>query len=273
MESEVKNIKEGIVFAAHNLMRGVWLDALIRYYKNLKEEEGLSVFCIQENVIQNGVAHIDKISRSLGANYKNYFFNEFPSPGIIYDSDMLDCVDQFSIKLPEKKEYSRMAKIVASEKRPMQRYAAVARLRMRGSEPFTVVSLHLTAFGGNKLRQRQMAAIQEELGKRDISKRLVICGDTNLFAWTKMMHRRAISSALKFFNVKDPLGHEPTYYFSRLYGKAKWIQKVPSWMGKIGIDMPRHYDIVASELPFFKYGKVTTPESDHDLVWARYDVS
>lgn len=267
------DVKKGLVFATHNLMRGLWLDALIKYYKVLKEEEGLNVFCIQENVVEDGVAHVEKISKALGENYKSYFVEDFPSPAIIYDSGILEHIDSFSIKLPKQKAYSKFARIAASEKIPVQRYAVAVRLRLPAEEPFTVVSLHLTAFGGNKMRQKQIAAIREELKKRGIEKRLVICGDTNLFAWTKMMHRRALNSTLKLLNVVDPLHREPTYYFSRIYRKTRWALRVPYYLGKIGIDMPRHYDLVASGLPFLKYGKVTTPESDHDLVWARYDVS
>jgi hypothetical protein len=40
-------------------------------------------------------------------------------------------------------------------------------------------------------------------------------------------------------------------------------------LGKLGIDMPRRYYVVCANLPVAERGQVVTPDSDHDLVWAR----
>ncbi|MDX1608126.1 MAG: hypothetical protein R3251_02870 [Candidatus Spechtbacterales bacterium] len=267
------SLEKGIKVASHNIMRGFWLDKLIEYYKKLKADDHLAVLCIQENVTEKGIAHVERISEELGNGYRSYYIEEFPSTAIMHDSSMLERIETFSIKLPKLKKYSWFVKLMSMEEAPLQRYAIATRLQAPGGEPFTVVNMHLTAWGGNKIRYAQLNAIQKELKRRGISERIIMCGDTNLFAWTKMMQRKVLDSTLEMLKVQNPLKHEPTYYFSRIYKKARWAFRVPHYLGKIGIDLPRHYDFVVSEMPYLNYGKVTTPESDHDLVWAKYDIS
>jgi hypothetical protein len=39
-------------------------------------------------------------------------------------------------------------------------------------------------------------------------------------------------------------------------------------LGKMGLDLPRRYDVVCTSVPVLRRGQVVTPDSDHDLVWA-----
>jgi hypothetical protein len=47
---------------------------------------------------------------------------------------------------------------------------------------FAVVNLHLDAMGENAHRIGQLHALARELGRRGLARRLVACGDTNMFS-------------------------------------------------------------------------------------------
>jgi hypothetical protein len=40
-------------------------------------------------------------------------------------------------------------------------------------------------------------------------------------------------------------------------------------IARSGLDVPGRFDVVCTDLPTEAHGRVETPESDHDLVWAR----
>ena len=72
---------------------------------------------------------------------------------------------------------------------------------------------------------------------------------------------------LAALGAEDP-GTAPTHYFAR-QNEPKVPHRVGVLLGKLGIDLPRRYDVVCTNLPVSARGQVATPDSDHDLVWAR----
>jgi hypothetical protein len=50
-------------------------------------------------------------------------------------------------------------------------------------------------------------------------------------------------------------------------------QRVARALGKLRLDLPRRYDVICSNLTPLARGQVATPDSDHDLLWGRFDVS
>ena len=44
-------------------------------------------------------------------------------------------------------------------------------------------------------------------------------------------------------------------------------------LGRVGLDLPRRYDVVCTNLSALARGQLRTPASDHDLLWARVSCS
>ena len=41
-------------------------------------------------------------------------------------------------------------------------------------------------------------------------------------------------------------------------------------LGRLGLDAPRRYDVLASDVACDRAGYLRTPESDHDALWGAY---
>ena len=59
-----------------------------------------------------------------------------------------------------------------------------------------------------------------------------------------------------------------THFFAR-QNEPKLLHRLGVLLGKLRLDLPRRYDVVCANLPAIRRGQVTTPDSDHDLVWAQ----
>ena len=61
----------------------------------------------------------------------------------------------------------------------------------------------------------------------------------------------------------------PTHFFARA-DEPKFGHQLAVMVGRLGLDLPRRYDVVcAAPRAVEAHGRVRTPGSDHDCVWAR----
>jgi len=79
-----------------------------------------------------------------------------------------------------------------------------------------------------------------------------------------------LPASLAAFGASDP-ETRPTHWFAR-QNEGKFIHQTGVLLGKLGIDLPRRYDVICTNLPVSARGQVATPDSDHDLVWARIGI-
>ncbi len=254
------------VVATHNLMHGLRLPALIDSYRRLRAERGLDLLCVQENA-SNGVAmHASVIADALGANYAHMCDARFERLAIVYDQERVECVEAALVPLPRLDRLSVFERLYIVGGKTEQKYAQVAKLRPRDGEAIVAANFHLDTAGTNEHRGRQMAAIADALRGR--GERVVACGDTNAFSWRRQVCAlRAVLSPLAELGAEDP-DTSPTHYFARA-NEPKLIHKLGVLAGKLGLDLPGRYDVVCTNGEVSERGQVVTPDSDHDLVWAR----
>jgi endonuclease/exonuclease/phosphatase family metal-dependent hydrolase len=193
---------------------------------------------------------------------------------VVYDERKVSVREEALLPLPKLKSLSRFAALYMLDKDPEQKYALVCTVTPHGGDPFTLVNFHLDAAGGNKHRQEQLAAVTTALVARDLHRRLVAVGDTNVFTLRASKHRRAyeeLLSPLAELGAVDPESR-PTHFFARARDR-KLPQRVMRAIGHLRVDLPRRYDVICSNLPTLARGQVATPDSDHDLLWARVETS
>ena len=143
--------------------------------------------------------------------------------------------------------------------------------RRRGGAPFAAACFHLDTAGGNAHRATQVEAIAAALRERDLHGAFVACGDTNAFALRRQPEAlTALLAPLAALGAVDP-GTRPTHYFAR-QNEPKLPHRTGVLLGKLGLDLPRRYDVICTNLPVAERGQVVTPDSDHDLVWARISI-
>ena len=102
---------------------------------------------------------------------------------------------------------------------------------------------------------------------------VIACGDTNAFDFRAKEAERALARLL------EPLRHHhsvvdahaakpaPTHFFARA-NEPKLGHRIAVFFGRLGVDFPRRYDVVASSSQCVAASTLHTPDSDHDLVWA-----
>ena len=73
------------------------------------------------------------------------------------------------------------------------------------------------------------------------------------------------------FGAADPETRS-THYFAR-QNEPLLPHRIGVALGKMGIDLPRRYDVVCTNLAVSARGQIETLGSDHDLVWARLRAS
>lgn len=58
-------------------------------------------------------------------------------------------------------------------------------------------------------------------------------------------------------------------HFFKRAREPKLGQRLAVFFGRLGVDFPRRYDVVCTDLPVAEHGQVEAADSDHDIVWAR----
>jgi endonuclease/exonuclease/phosphatase family metal-dependent hydrolase len=259
-------------------MHGRRLDALVADHLALRDAEGLDLLCLQEDrfLDEAGLAGDDRpstrIAAALGAPYRVVRDDACPGLALVVDGRRLAWGAAGIIPLPRLASLSWFERRYILGGRTRQRHALWAELRAGAGAPFTAVSFHLDTAGGQRQRVAQVGALAAALSGRGLERRLVACGDTNAFSWRR--GRRALDALLAplaAFGADDP---EPgsTHRFAR-QDEPMIPHQIGVALGRVGIDLPRRYDVVCTNLPALRRGQVDTPGSDHDLVWARLRAS
>jgi endonuclease/exonuclease/phosphatase family metal-dependent hydrolase len=261
-----------VVVASHNVMHGRMLDALVPSYLALREREGLDLLCLQEDRYLEGDRDerpSARIAAALGGAFQIVRDQGAPGLALVIDEGAFTLGDAGIIPLPRLASLSWFERRYILGGQTKQKHALWATLRARaGGEAFAVVSFHLDTAGGHRQRAAQMAALADTLRARSLHGRLCACGDTNAFSWRA--GRRQLDrllAPLAAFGAEDP-GTRPTHYFAR-QNEPLLPHRIGVALGKLGIDLPRRYDIVCTNLAVSARGQIETPGSDHDLVWAR----
>jgi len=262
------------VVASHNLMHGLRLEALIPHYLALRQAEGLDLLCLQEDrTLAGGGAGGEErpsaqIVGALGSPYDLVLDHGYPGLCIIYDSRRLICRSRAIVPLPRLAALSWFEKLYIIGGQTKQKYVLLAEMQARdGGAAFATVCFHLDTAGGNAHRLTQVRAIAAALESRGFGPRLIACGDTNAFAWRRQPAALAtLLAPLTELGATDP-EVAPTHFFAR-QNEPKVPHRVGVLLGKVGLDLPRRYDVVCTNLPAARRGQIATDGSDHDLVWA-----
>ena len=275
-----------IVVATHNLMHGLRIDALLPHYVDLRDREGLDLLCLQEDryVRQGEDGYLDgerpsaRIAAALGAGYQVIHDDGCPGLAFVIDGRSFGCEARGALPLPRLAALSWFERRYIIGGKAKQKHALYARLDARGGAAggLTAICFHLDTAGGNRHRQAQVRALAEAAVARDLQRRLVVCGDTNAFAWRRRAAALpALLAPLAALGATDadvqagPDGAaRPTHYFARQH-EPKLPHRIGVLLGKAGLDIPLRYDVVCTNLPVESRGQTVTPDSDHDLVWAR----
>ena len=177
-------------------------------------------------------------------------------------------VESFLVPLCRLDGLTRLERLYIAGGRTRQKYAQVVRLRV-GARGLTVVNLHLDAAGNTGHRRAQVDSVAACLAERQLSDAFVVCGDTNAFTWRRWRHAQVLGEVLESLSVLcgAVLPSGPTHHFGR-QREPLWTHRLATALGTLGVDWPLQYDIVCTNLPAVAHGVVSTPESDHDLVWA-----
>jgi len=256
-------------------MHGLRLAALIPHYVALRDSAGLDLLCLQENRFLSDGANLPsaEIAAALGPDYRIVTGDGCPGLAFIHDARTLTCDGCIVAELPRLETLNAFERLYIVGGKTKPKYVLLAEMRARaGGAPFAAACFHLDTAGGNAHRATQVEAIAAALRARDRHHRFVACGDTNAFAWRRQPEAlRRLLAPLAALGADDP-GTRPTHYFARQH-EPKLPHRTGVLLGKLGIDVPRRYDVVCTNLPAVERGQVVTPDSDHDLVWARLEVS
>ena len=261
-----------IVVASHNVMHGRMLDALLPCYLALRDREGLDLLCLQEDRYlegEPGERPSARIAAALSGRFQIVRDEGAPGLALVIDGGTLALGEVGIIALPRLAALSWFERRYIVGGKTKQKHALWATLRAAaGGQAFTVVSFHLDTAGGHRQRAVQMTALADALRARDLHQRLCACGDTNAFSWRA--GRRQLDrlvAPLAAFGAEDP-ETRPTHYFAR-QNEPLVPHRIGVALGKLGIDLPRRYDVVCTNLAVSARGHIETVGSDHDLVWAR----
>lgn len=263
-----------LLVASHNIMHGLRLQQLVAMYRSLAQTLDLSVLCLQENKVGGEATPAEVVRRALGPDYNVICRGENAQLAVVYDTRRVTVREEVLIPLPKLKVMGKLAPLYMQSKEPEQKYALVCTVTPHEGAPFTLVNFHLDAAGTNKHRQEQLSAVSTTLVARELHHRLIAVGDTNVFTLRHKHHRQAyddLLSPLTELGAVDP-ETRPTHFFSRSR-EPKIGQRVLRFIGKLRFDLPRRYDVMCSTIAPLSRGQVATPDSDHDLLWGRFDVS
>ena len=258
--------------ASHNLMHGVRLETLLPHYRKLRRDQGLDVLCLQEDAETRKGRLSERIAESLGPGY-TVVRDEHPGLALVCDSRRVTCVRASLVPLPLLPSLSWFEKLYIAGGKARPKYALFAELRpCHEQTSFGVVSFHLDTAGCNQHRLRQVQSIAAALCERGWQHRFVACGDTNAFAVRSQIQTlRRVLAPLSVYGAEDPEVH-PTHWFGR-QNEPKLTHRACVALGRLGLDLPRRYDVVCTNLAALARGQLRTPGSDHDLLWARVALS
>jgi endonuclease/exonuclease/phosphatase family metal-dependent hydrolase len=263
-----------ISIATHNLMHGLRLGSLIPHYLALRDEHGMDLLCLQEDSFLTEGPELPsaQIAAALGPDWRVVRDDACRGLAFVLDGRALACDAVAIAPLPLLASLNAFERAYIVGGKTRQKYVLLAELRARaGGAPFAAACFHLDTAGGNTHRATQVEAIAAALRARGRHDRFVTCGDSNAFAWRRQPEAlRRLLEPLAALGAVDP-ETAPTHYFARQH-EPKLPHRIGVLLGKLGIDLPLRYDVLCTNLPVAARGQVVTPDSDHDLVWARLSI-
>lgn len=267
----------GVVVASHNTMHGVFLGDLIERYRALVPQHRIDVLCLQENVAlseeqaalrANAGTHAELFSAELG-EFQCVCLPEHPALATLIRKGF-ELEEAFLVPLPRLERLNWLERLYIRGGKVTVKYALVSVIRSQ-DQRLTIANFHLETAGDNAHRRRQVAAVASALQKRGLSQNVVACGDTNAFSWSRSGAVRAIAELMQPLHevagATPKTTGEATHYFAR-QREDLLPHRIACLIGRLGVDHPLPYDVICSDLPALKSGKVETEESDHDLVYA-----
>jgi endonuclease/exonuclease/phosphatase family metal-dependent hydrolase len=251
---------------------------LIPHYTALAAQEGLDLVCLQEDRVAGDQRPSAAVAAALGATYETIRDDGCPGLALVYDTRRLTCQARAVVPLPRLAALTWFERLYVIGGKTKQKFALLADLRVRETgAAFAVACFHLDTAGGNQHRLTQVDAIARSLEEQSFHHRFVACGDTNAFAWRRQGEALSrLLAPLAAFGAADSemsegAARRPTHYFAR-QNEGKLVHQTGVLLGKLGLDLPLPYDVVCTNLPVAERGQVDTPDSDHDLVWARVSI-
>lgn len=267
-----------ILVGTHNTMDGLRLDGLLPLYARMQQARGapVALLCIQENK----PGHADAIAAALGASHAATCDARAPRLAAVYDSRLLRHVCTRIVHLPRLLSVPYWQRFYASTE-PEQKHAALLGFeRVGDGAELLVANFHLDAAGTNSHRAAQLRAVRDALlaerGSRAAAGahvRTIACGDTNAFSFRRSLASAALRDMLRQLESGCGLvdvgaaADRDNHFFSRAR-EPKLGQRLAVLFGGLGVDFPRRYDVVCTDLPVLEHGQVEAADSDHDIVWA-----
>lgn len=252
-----------MLIATHNIMDGLRVGELTATYRRLAAR-GLSVLCVQEDRAASRSFPGDAIAAALGPRWR--LDRGGDGLTVLTDPDQVSVDRHEVIALPRLERLSWLERRYIRGGAPERKFAQ--RLELRGEDgAVTVINFHLDTAGDNAHRARQVDTIAAAIE----GIRFVACGDTNVFTVRQREHRAALARVTRSLTALGAIDPEtrPTHFFAR-QGEPSAAHRLAALVGRIGLDLPRRYDVVCGNLPALARGHAHTPASDHDLVWARF---
>jgi endonuclease/exonuclease/phosphatase family metal-dependent hydrolase len=266
----VEPANDCLLVASHNIMDGRRLAGLIRDYRALRARRGLDLLCIQENAGAGADSHAARIAAGLGRDYGWVWDPRAPRLALVLNRRRLRCAGWRLVALPRLERLSWIERRYIAGGRTRPKQALLAHLDTPTGRGLLVADFHLESAGSNAHRQRQAAAIAAALAAGPAGYVLVAAGDSNAFALDRRGQLDALATVLAplaALGLRAP-GFRPTHFFARQHEPKLW-HRLCVQLGRLGLDLPRRYDVVCSDRPLAGWGQLTTPDSDHDLVWSR----
>ena len=268
-----------LVVASHNIMHGVFLDAMLERYIKLHHEHPVDILCLQENVplspVDTKVAapgvtrtHADAISSALGP-FRSLWHPEHAALATLVHS-RLEVSDSFLVRLPRLSHLNWFERLYIRGGKVKQKYAQVTVVG-EAEASLAIVNVHLDTAGDNQHRTSQVRALADALAERGLLRHVVVCGDTNAFTWSRGHGASIVAQIMaplaEVANAKPTGDWGATHFFAR-QREPMLTHRLLTLLGRLGLDHPLPYDVICTDLKTLGSGKVTTPESDHDLVFA-----
>ena len=265
-----------------NIMHGLHLERLlplyVRHARRLERFGGLGVFCIQENVRTGAFDAADRVANALrrhggGQRWAVARSATEPRLATLYDARRFRRSLTRAIRLPVLASLSPLEKTYIRGGVPEVKYAQATVLEpRRGTRPLCVLNVHLDAAGDNAHRAAQLAAAAAEVGRRP--RRVIAAGDTNCFDLSRRRQEAALEAILEPLRargVRDAHASAPedTHWFARTTEPGLGHRAARA-LGRLGLDAPRRYDVIAADARPVAAGYLATPHSDHDAPWAAF---
>lgn len=239
----------------------------------------IHALCIQEATLPQATL---SIAQALGRRFTVAAHASAPRLAIAYDRTLLRLRGLRVLALPQLDHFPSWQKLYSAGGPSERKFTLVGRFDWRGlgqqcARQLTIANFHLDAAGDNAHRVLQLRALSRALDTwRD--RRLVACGDTNAFSFDAREAERALACMLSSLRSRHgaadahaTIGRDlpPTHFFARA-DEPKLGHRIAVAVGRLGVDFPRRYDVVAAAPRVTAAGVLSTiGSSDHDLVWAQ----